>query len=67
MMSFRKRSWRQQKELHGAKMCMVQWNRDTEDEATWKRKEDLRKTYHNILSKHRLNLEDKIHFKGIEL
>jgi hypothetical protein len=49
------------------KMCMVQWNRDTEDEATWKRKEDMRKTYHNILSKHRLNLEDKIHFKGIEL
>jgi hypothetical protein len=46
------------------KMCMVQWNRDTEDEATWKRKEDLRKRYHNILSKHRLNLEDEIHFKG---
>ena len=27
------------------KMCKVQWNRYTEDEATWKREEDLRKTY----------------------
>ena len=26
-------------------MCKVQWNRYTEDEATWKREEDLRKTY----------------------
>jgi len=27
------------------KMCNVQWNRYTEDEATWEREEDLRKTY----------------------
>ena len=27
------------------KMCKVQWNRNTEDEATWEREEDLRKTY----------------------
>ena len=27
------------------KMCKVQWNRYTEDEATWKREEDLRKIY----------------------
>ena len=27
------------------KMCKVQWNRYTEDEATWEREEDLRKTY----------------------
>ena len=27
------------------KMCKVQWNRYIEDEATWKRKEDLRKIY----------------------
>jgi len=26
-------------------MCKVQWNRYTEDEATWEREEDLRKTY----------------------
>jgi len=26
------------------KMCKVQWNRFTEDEATWEREEDLRKT-----------------------
>ena len=27
------------------KMCKVQWNRYTQDEATWEREEDLRKTY----------------------
>jgi hypothetical protein len=27
------------------KMCKVQWNRYTEDEATWEREEDLRKAY----------------------
>jgi hypothetical protein len=27
------------------KMCKVQWNRYTTDEATWEREEDLRKTY----------------------
>ena len=27
------------------KMCKVQWNRYTEDQATWKREEDLRKAY----------------------
>ena len=27
------------------KMCKVKWNRYTEDEATWEREEDLRKTY----------------------
>ena len=27
------------------KTCKVQWNRYTEDEATWEREEDLRKTY----------------------
>ena len=27
------------------KMCKVQWNRYTEDEATWETEEDLRKTY----------------------
>ena len=27
------------------KMCKVQWNRYTVDEATWERKDDLRKTY----------------------
>jgi hypothetical protein len=27
------------------KMCKVQWNRYSEDEATWKREEDLRKSY----------------------
>ena len=27
------------------KMCKVQWNRYTEDEATWEREEDPRKTY----------------------
>ena len=26
------------------KMCKVQWNRYTEDEATWEREEELRKT-----------------------
>jgi hypothetical protein len=26
------------------KMCKVQWNRYTEDEATWEREEDLRKS-----------------------
>ena len=30
---------------HVIKMCKVQWNRYTEDEATWEREEDLRKTY----------------------
>jgi hypothetical protein len=27
------------------KMCKVKWNRYTEDETTWEREEDLRKTY----------------------
>ena len=27
------------------KMCKVQWNRYTVDDATWEREEDLRKTY----------------------
>jgi hypothetical protein len=27
------------------KMCKVQWNRYTAEEATWEREEDLRKTY----------------------
>jgi hypothetical protein len=27
------------------KMCKVQWNRYTADEATWEKEEDLRKTY----------------------
>jgi len=27
------------------KMCKVQWNRYTEDEANWEREEDLRKIY----------------------
>ena len=27
------------------KMCKVQWNRYTKDEATWEREEDLRKSY----------------------
>ena len=30
------------------KMCKVQWNRYTEDEATWEREEDLRKTYQQL-------------------
>ena len=30
------------------KMCKVQWNRHTEDEATWEREEDLRKTYSQL-------------------
>ena len=46
------------------KMCKVQWNRYTEDEATWEREGDLRKTYPSFLSKHYPNLEDEIHFKG---
>ena len=33
------------------KMCKVQWNRYTEDEATWEREEDLRKTCPTCLSK----------------
>jgi hypothetical protein len=27
------------------RMCIVQWNRYSEDEATWEREEDLRKSY----------------------
>ena len=27
------------------KICKVQWNRYIEDEATWEREEDLRKSY----------------------
>ena len=29
----------------GIKTCKVQWNRYTEDEVTWEREENLRKTY----------------------
>ena len=46
------------------KMCKVQWNRYTQDEATWEREEDLRKTYPQLLSKHHPNLKDEIYFKG---
>jgi hypothetical protein len=40
------------------KMCKVQWNRYTVEEATWEREEDLRKTYPQL---------DEIHLKGVEL
>ena len=30
------------------KMSKVQWNRYTEDEATWEREEDLRKSYSQL-------------------
>jgi hypothetical protein len=30
------------------KMCKVQWNRYTADEATWEREEDLRKAYSQL-------------------
>ena len=46
------------------KLCKVQRNQYTEDEATWEREEDLGKHTGSYLSKHRPNLEDEIHFKG---
>ena len=44
------------------RMCKVQWNRHSMDEATWEREEDLRTDY--PISLNHLNLEDEIHLKG---
>jgi hypothetical protein len=32
------------------KTCRVQWSHHTEDEATWKREDELRKTYPNLFA-----------------
>jgi hypothetical protein len=32
------------------KMCRVQWSHDTEDEATWEREDELRKTYPDLFA-----------------
>jgi hypothetical protein len=32
------------------KMCHVQWSHHTEDEATWEREDELRKTYPNLFA-----------------
>ncbi|WVZ76258.1 hypothetical protein U9M48_024246 [Paspalum notatum var. saurae] len=34
------------------KMCRVQWKHHTEDEATWKREEELRATYPGLFASH---------------
>jgi hypothetical protein len=33
------------------KMCRVQWSRHTEDEATWEREDELRKTYPDLFAR----------------
>jgi hypothetical protein len=32
------------------KMCRVQWSHHTEDEATWEREDELRKTYPDLFA-----------------
>jgi hypothetical protein len=32
------------------KMCHVQWSHHTEDETTWEREDELRKTYPDLLA-----------------
>jgi hypothetical protein len=32
------------------KMCRVQWSHHTEDEATWEREDELKKTYHDLFA-----------------
>jgi hypothetical protein len=32
------------------KMCCVQWSHHTEDEATWEREDELRKTYPDLFA-----------------
>jgi hypothetical protein len=32
------------------KMCRVQWSHHTEDEATWEREDELRRTYPNLFA-----------------
>ena len=45
------------------KFCKVQWSHHTEDEATWEREEDLRKTTPTCFLANP-NLEGEIHLKG---
>jgi hypothetical protein len=44
-------------------MCKVQWSHHTEEEATWKREEELKAEFPSFFS-NLSNLGDKIHFKG---
>jgi hypothetical protein len=45
------------------RMCKVQWNHHTEEEATWKEKENGKQSF-QVSFLTRPNLKDKIHFKG---
>jgi hypothetical protein len=47
----------------GIKMCKVQWSHHTEEEATWKREEELKAGFPSFFPI-RSNLRDEIPFKG---
>jgi hypothetical protein len=46
------------------KMCKVQWSHQGEDEATWKREEELKHKFSPSFPSFLLNLGDEIIFKG---
>jgi hypothetical protein len=46
------------------KLCKVQWNHHTEEEATWEREEDLREDHPHLFVANP-NLEGEIHLKGV--
>jgi hypothetical protein len=48
------------------KVCKVQWSHHTEEEATWKREEELRPSFQVSFLIH-LNLKVEIHFKGVRV
>ena len=48
------------------KFCKVQWSHHTEDEATWEREEDLRRTTLTYFLANP-NLKGEIHLKGVGL
>jgi len=47
-------------------MCKVHWNRCSEAEATWKREDDLGKSYPRLFDQAPFNLEDEILLRRVE-
>jgi hypothetical protein len=46
------------------KMCRVQWSHHTEDEATWEREDELRKTYPDLFASYPIRISGRDSCKG---
>jgi len=45
------------------KMCRVQWSHHTEDEVTWEREEELKKTYPNLFASQPIRISGRDSYK----